>query len=63
MLQLTSSIFWQNIPKNNISGQKQKKWASPFNLTYWGYCETRVQLKTDNFDILDHIYPKMIFLI
>ena len=44
-LSLKILIFWENIPKKSIYGQKQKKWTSPLSLHIRISLATKFQLK------------------
>ena len=58
-------IIWTKFaPKKGIFGQKSKNWTPPLNFAYSDYSDIfQISTQTDNFDLLDQIYPKRVFLV
>ena len=50
--------FWTKFAQKGISSRKQKKWASPWNSAYWNKSRYKISTETDNFEVLDQMYPK-----
>ena len=58
--------FWFFGPKllqKGISSLNEKKWAPPWNFSYSSYSWYQISAWTENFDILDQICPKRVFLV
>ena len=50
---LSKSFLSQNLPKNDIYGQKQKNWTSSLNFANSNQSRYQISAETDNFDFLD----------
>ena len=62
-LKLQFRFFGPNLPKKGIFNLKQKKWTSLLNSPYSKQSNYWTSAWNNNFDFLDHICPKRVFLV
>ena len=58
--------FWfsgPSLPKKGISSLNQKRWTTPLNSAYSNRSTYQISVWTDNFDFLDLIYLKRVYLV
>ena len=56
-------IFWTKFAQKGISSINQKKLTPPLNSAYSNQCTYQISVETDNFDFLDQIYLKRVYLV